>query len=131
MVGADGALLGGRTRVVPGGREAAKAARKEAKKRAKSEFKRSHPSSSIQERRSRMQDEVHDNKSVVVCANSVGVAFGRCVIESLPSVFVSINMTRSCSELVGVNFGPAVQEWVGGAVVDFVVWCVRKGRAQR
>lgn len=37
----DAALLGGRTRVVPGGREAAKAARKEAKKRAKAEFGRS------------------------------------------------------------------------------------------
>ncbi|CAM9966900.1 unnamed protein product, partial [Ectocarpus sp. 8 AP-2014] len=37
----DAGLLGGRTRVVPGGREAAKAARKEAKKRAKAEFGRS------------------------------------------------------------------------------------------
>ncbi|CAM9897447.1 unnamed protein product [Ectocarpus sp. 12 AP-2014] len=37
----DAGLLGGRTRVVPGGREATKAARKEAKKRAKAEFGRS------------------------------------------------------------------------------------------
>lgn len=37
----EAGLLGGRTRVVPGGREALKAARKEAKKRAKAEFKES------------------------------------------------------------------------------------------
>ncbi|CAM9552566.1 unnamed protein product [Ectocarpus fasciculatus] len=37
----DAGLLGGRTRVVPGGREATKAARKEAKKRAKAEFGKS------------------------------------------------------------------------------------------
>eukprot|EP00904_Undaria_pinnatifida_P001050 jgi/Undpi1/10946/HiC_scaffold_30.g13247.m1 len=37
----DGAVLGARTRVVPGGREATKASRKEAKKRAKAEFSRS------------------------------------------------------------------------------------------
>lgn len=50
--------LGPRTRVIPGGREAAKAARKEAKKKAKAEFKRAQPSSANQERRSRLQAEV-------------------------------------------------------------------------
>ena len=54
----DPALLGPRTRVIPGGRQAAKAARKEAKKRAKAEFKRSHQSSSNQQRRTRLHVEV-------------------------------------------------------------------------
>lgn len=56
----DPAQLGPRTRVVPGGREAAKAARKEAKKKAKAEFKRAQPSSTEQERRSRLQAEVSE-----------------------------------------------------------------------
>lgn len=56
----DPAQLGPRTRVVPGGREAAKAARKEAKKKAKAEFKRAQPSSANQERRSRLQAEVFE-----------------------------------------------------------------------
>eukprot|EP00903_Cladosiphon_okamuranus_P012544 g11746.t1 len=51
----EAGLLGGRTRVVPGGREALKAARKEAKKRAKAEFKES---SAGLKRRSR----VHERK---------------------------------------------------------------------
>lgn len=57
-VAGDGALLGARTRVVPGGRQATKAARKEAKKRAKEELKRSGQSSVGQERRNRLQNEV-------------------------------------------------------------------------
>lgn len=55
----DAALLGTRTRVVPGGREATKAARKEAKKRAKADFRRSEQSSAAQERRNRLQTEVN------------------------------------------------------------------------
>lgn len=49
----EAGLLGGRTRVVPGGREALKAARKEAKKRAKAEFKES---SAGLKRRSRVHE---------------------------------------------------------------------------
>lgn len=49
--GAEG-LLRGRTRVVPGGREALKASRKQAKKRAKAEFRES---SAGQKRRNRVQ----------------------------------------------------------------------------
>ena len=54
----DGAVLGARTRVVPGGREATKASRKEAKKRAKAEFSRSRQALEGQERRIRLQEEV-------------------------------------------------------------------------
>lgn len=49
----EAGLLGGRTRIVPGGREALKAARKEAKKRAKAEFKES---SAGLKRRSRVHE---------------------------------------------------------------------------
>lgn len=54
----DGVMLGARTRVVPGGREATKASRKEAKKRAKAEFNRSRQAFEGHERRIRLQDEV-------------------------------------------------------------------------
>lgn len=54
----DGVVLGTRTRVVPGGREATKASRKEAKKRAKAEFNRSRQALEGRERRIRLQDEV-------------------------------------------------------------------------
>ncbi|CAN0074832.1 unnamed protein product, partial [Scytosiphon promiscuus] len=52
----DAGLLG-RTRVVPGGREAAKAARKEAKKRAKAEFKQSSAGQKRQNKRPAKQQE--------------------------------------------------------------------------
>lgn len=51
----EGALLGTRTRVVPGGREATKAARKEAKRKAKAEFKESKQSSGARAQRTRLQ----------------------------------------------------------------------------
>lgn len=54
----DGAMLGARTRVVPGGRAATKASRKEAKKRAKAEFNRSRQALEGHERRIRLQDQV-------------------------------------------------------------------------
>ena len=57
-VAGDGGMLGARTRVVPGGREATKASRKEAKKRAKAEFKMSRQALERHERRIRLQDEV-------------------------------------------------------------------------
>ena len=53
----EGELIGG-TRVVRGGREAAKLARKEAKKRAKEEFRRSQEAVAAHKTRQRLKNEV-------------------------------------------------------------------------
>lgn len=55
--GEEDEALGGRTRIVRGGREAMKAARKEAKKRAKDDFRHSQEAAAAQERRQRLKNE--------------------------------------------------------------------------
>ena len=88
-------MLGARTRVVPGGREATKASRKEAKKRAKAEFKMSRQALERHERRIRLQDEVC-SKLAVRCFHRGA----RCFLETVHAPALEMRGGCGAAELL-------------------------------